>query len=77
VTKTYINGSLAGVVDNACQFADHAEIVLPFIVHPADTRYPTDGASKTYIEGFKAARVGDPLADGDAIAAGSSNTFVK
>lgn len=75
VTKTYFNGILAGVVDGQCQFADHTAPVNQ--VHPANTRYPSSGASKTYIEGKPAARIGDPLHDGDAIAEGSANSFIE
>jgi uncharacterized Zn-binding protein involved in type VI secretion len=75
VTKTYFNGILAGVKDPACQFADHTAPINQ--VHPANTRYPSVGASKTYIEGKKAARIGDLLADGDAIAEGSANSFIE
>lgn len=74
VTKTYFNGILAGVVDAQCKFATHS---LGTTIHPEATRYPTSGASKTYIEGKLAARIGDPLADGDAIAEGSSNSFIE
>jgi uncharacterized Zn-binding protein involved in type VI secretion len=74
VTKTYFNGILAGVVDSGCKFADHS---LGTTVHPADIRYPSAGASKTSIEGMKAARIGDSLNDGDAIAEGSSNSFIE
>jgi uncharacterized Zn-binding protein involved in type VI secretion len=74
VTKTYFNGILAGVVDPQCKFATHS---LGTTVHPDSIRYPSSGASKTYIEGKKAARIGDPLNDGDAIAEGSSNSFIE
>lgn len=77
VSKTYFNGILAGVVDPACQFDQHTKVSSPYTVHPKENRYPSSGSTKTYIEGFAAARIGDPLSDGDAIAAGSPNTFVK
>ena len=75
VTKTYFNGILAGVVDQQCQFADHTAPINQ--VHKAEIRYPSSGASKTYIEGKPAARIGDPLYDGDAIAEGSANSFIE
>lgn len=74
VSKTKFNGVFPGVVDPQCKFATHS---LGNTIHPENTRYPSSGASKTYIEGKKAARIGDPLNDGDAIAEGSSNSFIE
>jgi uncharacterized Zn-binding protein involved in type VI secretion len=74
VTKTYFNGKLAGVKDAQCKFIVHNSGP---VVHPAETRYPSQGASKTYIEGKLAVRIGDMLADGDAISQGSPNTFIE
>lgn len=74
VAKTYFNGKFAGVVSPQCKFAAHSFLSG---THNSDIRYPTNGASKTYIEGNKAVRIGDPLADGDTIAQGSSNSFIE
>jgi uncharacterized Zn-binding protein involved in type VI secretion len=74
VAKTYFNGKLAGVVDSNCKFAAHACGVT---THNSDIRIPSTGASKTYIEGKKAARIGDSIQCGDAIAQGSSNSFIE
>ncbi len=74
VAKTYFNGKFPGVVDEQCKFAAHS---LVNTVHNSDIRYPSSGASKTYIEGKLAARIGDNLNDGDAIAEGSPNSFIE
>ena len=75
VSKTYVNGVLAGVADPQCQFATHSR---GNTVHPQDIRYPIPAAgNKTYIEGFPIAKIGDSLNDGDAIAEGSSNSFIE
>lgn len=74
VTKTYINGKLAGVQGEACQFISHA---CGIQVHPQSARYISGGASKTKIEGKPAARIGDPIACGDACSEGSPNTFIE
>ena len=74
VKKTYFNGILAGVVDNSCQFISH---VCGLTTHSQAERYPSSGASKTYIEGKPAARIGDEIACGDAIAEGSANSFIE
>jgi uncharacterized Zn-binding protein involved in type VI secretion len=74
VTKTYFNGILASVVDSGCQHAPHT---CGITTHAGSTRSPSSGASKTYIEGFPAARIGDNIACGDAIAEGSANSFIE
>lgn len=74
VSKTEINGKKPGVVDPACKFAEHR---LGKQVHPEAIRYPISGSSKTKIEGYAIARIGDPLNDGDTIGQGSSNTFLE
>jgi uncharacterized Zn-binding protein involved in type VI secretion len=74
VQKTYFNGARAAVVDSACYFAPH---VCGVTVHPIDIRNITKGASKTNIEGKPAARIGDPIACGDACSEGSSNSFIE
>lgn len=74
VAKTYFNGILAGVVDSKCKFAAHT---CGDVTHNSDARFPSSGASKTYIEGKKAARIGDNIDCGDAISEGSSNSFIE
>ncbi len=74
ISKTKFNGQKPGVVDPACQFLVHNKGQA---VHPQDTRYPTSGSTKTKIEGYYIARIGDPLNDGDIIAKGSDNSFVE
>ena len=74
VSKTYFNGKLAGVVSSNCKFAPHTQ---GRTVHNSDIRYPNSGSSKTSIEGFKVARIGGSLVDGDAIAQGSANSFIE
>jgi uncharacterized Zn-binding protein involved in type VI secretion len=74
VAKTYFNGKLAGVVDSNCKFEAHS---CGITTHNTDIRIPTGGASKTYIEGKKAARIGDGIQCGDAIAQGSNNSFIE
>ena len=74
VSKTFFNGKLAGVLDTACQFATHT---CGNSTHPQNTRTVNSGAGKTYLEGKLAARIGDTIGCGDAIAQGSSNSFIE
>lgn len=74
VQKTFINGIKAGVVSSACQYVQH---VCKKAVHPQATRTPSSGATKTFIEGNPAARIGDNIGCGDACAQGSPNTFIE
>ena len=74
VSKTFFNGILASVVNSACQHAPHT---CGITTHAGSTRAPSSGASKTFIEGFKAARIGDDIVCGDAIAEGSTNSFIE
>lgn len=74
VSKTKIQGKYPGVVDPACQFRDHNKGPS---VHPAALRTPEEGSSKTFIEGFKVARIADKLKDGDVIAGSSDNSFIE
>jgi len=74
VKKTFFNGALIGVVDPSCQFATHS---CGRTTHPQSTRTVNSGASKTFIEGKLAARIGDNIGDGDAIAQGSANSFIE
>ena len=70
-SKSYVGGNLIGVVGD--QFADHG----PSPNHVGVKRKISSGASKTYFEGKLAARVNDPIADGDAVADGNAKTNVE
>ena len=74
VTKTYFNDLLAGVLDSQCQFETHS---CGVVTHPQNERTVSSGAGKTYIEGKNAARIGDAISCGDAIAQGSANSFIE
>ena len=74
VTKTFFNGKLASVVDPACRHAPHT---CGRQTHADATRAPSSGSSKTFIEGKPAARIGDNITCGDAIAEGSTNSFIE
>ena len=65
VTKTFFNGKLASVVNTGCLHAPH---VCGLVIHAGVTRSPNSGASKTFIEGNLASRIGDNIACGYAIA---------
>ncbi len=66
--KTYVGGVLVGVVGD--QFAPH-------LGHIGAQRQITAGAAKTFFEGFVAARVNDPIADGDQVADGNAKTIIE
>jgi uncharacterized Zn-binding protein involved in type VI secretion len=73
-SKTYVGGKLVGVVGD--RFEDHT----PYAggsPHKDAQRQISAGASKTYFEGNLAARVNDPIADGDAVADGNAKTNVE
>lgn len=70
-TKSYVGGQLIAVVGD--QFSDHG----PSPQHVGAKRKISAGASKTYFEGKLAARIDDPIADGDAIGEGNAKTIVE
>jgi hypothetical protein len=72
-TKSYVGGKLIGTVGD--QFESH--IVPIAVIHESSLREISSGASKTYFEGNLAARINDPLKDGDAIAEGNTKTIVE
>jgi uncharacterized Zn-binding protein involved in type VI secretion len=74
VKKTFFNGILPSVVNEKCQHATHC---CGPTCHAEETRAPSSGASKTFIEGNPAARIGDEIACGDAISEGSPNSFIE
>ena len=70
-SKSYVGGQIIGVVGD--QFADHG----PAPTHVGIGRKISSGASKTYFEGNLAARVNDPIADGDQVADGDAKTSIE
>jgi len=74
ISKTFFNGIKAGVVNSGCQFATHS---CGTVTHTQSERFVSSGAGKTYLEGKAAARIGDDVGDGDAIAEGSANSFIE
>lgn len=74
VKKTFWNGKLSSVVNSACQHATHC---CGSSCHVGSERSPSTGALKTYIESWAAARIGDNITCGDAIAQGSYNSFIE
>jgi|APCry1669189440_1035222.scaffolds.fasta_scaffold08455_2 hypothetical protein len=71
-TKSFVAEGLIGVVGD--QFEQHT---ANRSVHQDALRQITSGASKTYFEGFLAARINDPIADGDYVNQGSAKTSVE
>ena len=74
-SKSYVGGKLIGTVGD--QFEMHIIPMIPPIPHPVSLRQIVSGASKTYFEGNLAARIEDPLADGDQVAQGNAKTLVE
>jgi len=70
--KSFVGGLLIGTVGD--QFDAHA---VGNQTHQTTQRQITSGASKTFFEGKAAARVNDPIADGDAVAQGNAKTSVE
>lgn len=74
VSKTFINGIKPGVQNGQSFHATHS---CGTSTHPQPSaRAHSGGSGNTFIEGFPAARIGDNIACGDAIAQGSPNTFI-
>lgn len=75
VSKTFINGIKPGVVASTSTHVTHS---CGVVVHPqGPARSHSSGASKTFIEGFLAARIGDDISCGDTCGEGSPNTFIE
>lgn len=72
VSKSYVGGNLIAVVGD--QFEQHT---ANGSLHIDAQRQITSGASKTYFEGKLAARMNDPIADGDVIAQGNAKTLIE
>ena len=71
--KSYVGGKLIGTVGD--QFEDHTNTSNQ--LHTGAQRQILSGASKTYFEGKLAARINDPVADGDAVAEADAKTNVE
>lgn len=71
--KSYVGGQLIGVVGD--RFEQHTVPIA--VVHADAQREIISGASKTFFEGRAAARVDDPIADGDQVGQGNTKTFVE
>jgi uncharacterized Zn-binding protein involved in type VI secretion len=70
--KSYVGGVLVGTVGD--QFESH---ISNSGLHQNEQRQIVSGASKTYFEGNLAARINDPIADGDQVGEGNAKTFVE
>jgi uncharacterized Zn-binding protein involved in type VI secretion len=71
-TKSYING-VRIQLKNVTMYKPHTKGV---VTHHDAERLVIGGSSKFYLEGIQVARIGDRLADGDAIAEGSEDSFI-
>ena len=71
-TKSFVGGILIGTVGD--QFEEHT---ANRSLHKDAQRQISSGAAKTFFEGNAAARVNDPIADGDAVAQGNAKTLVE
>jgi uncharacterized Zn-binding protein involved in type VI secretion len=52
-------------------------ITIGLTTHTGAQREIIDGSSKTFFEGKKVARYGDPIADGDKVGGEGFNTFIE
>jgi uncharacterized Zn-binding protein involved in type VI secretion len=71
-TKSFVGGILIGTVGD--QFEQHT---VGRTLHKEAQRQISSGASKTFFEGKAAARVNDPIADGDQVSQGNAKTSVE
>ena len=71
-TKTFVQGMKIALVGD--QYQPHQ---VGNTTHSASQREIIDVSSKTFFEGKKAARYGDPVADGDKVGGNGFNTFVE
>jgi uncharacterized Zn-binding protein involved in type VI secretion len=70
--KTFVQGMKIALVGD--QYQPHR---VGRTTHIAAQREIINGSSKTFFEGKKVARYGDPIADGDKVGGGGFNTFVE
>ena len=69
-STVFVNGIAAAVIGS--QLAPHT---CGMVTHAGSSRQVVAGSSTVSFDGKKAARIGDAIADGDLIAAGSGNVF--
>jgi uncharacterized Zn-binding protein involved in type VI secretion len=72
--KTFVQGMRIALVGD--QYQQHNRYNSN-VTHTAEEREIIDGSSKTYFEGKKVARYGDPIADGDKVGGEGFNTFIE
>ena len=70
--KTFVQGMKIALVGD--QYESHT---IGLTTHSAAQREIIDGSSKTFFEGKKVARYGDPVADGDKVGGTGFNTFIE
>jgi uncharacterized Zn-binding protein involved in type VI secretion len=70
--KTFVQGMRIALVGD--QYQPHQ---VGLVTHSAAQREIIDGSSKTFFEGKKVARYGDPIADGDKVGGEGFNTFIE
>ena len=70
--KTFVQGMRIALVGD--QYQSHQ---VGLSTHIASQREIIDGSSKTFFEGKKVARYGDPIADGDKVGGDGFNTFIE
>jgi len=71
-TKSFVQGMKIGLVGD--QYQPHQ---VGLVTHIDAQREIIDGSSKTFFEGKKVARYGDPVADGDKVGGAGFNTFIE
>jgi uncharacterized Zn-binding protein involved in type VI secretion len=69
VSKTFFEGSLAGVV--GAMYAPH---VRGRVIHAGGLRMITQGSPKTFVEGSPIARQGDSIVCGDTVGPGATKS---
>jgi uncharacterized Zn-binding protein involved in type VI secretion len=70
--KTFVQGMRIALVGD--QYQPHT---VGLVTHSGSEREIIDGSSKTFFEGKKVARYGDPVADGDKVGGDNFNTFIE
>jgi len=70
--KTFVQGMRIALVGD--QYEPHT---IGLTTHTGAQREIIDGSSKTFFEGKKVARYGDPVADGDKVGGDGFNTFIE
>lgn len=70
--KSFVGGILVGTVGD--RFEAHA---VGKAIHQNEQREIVSGATKTFFESYAAARIDDPIADGDQVAQGIAKTSIE